>query len=50
MPDGTISLAAAIDEIKYAVNIRRARDPFFFMVGAGVSVPVIPVACEIVAY
>jgi hypothetical protein len=49
MPAGAVSLSAAIDEIKVEVNARQTEEPFFLMVGAGVSVPVIPLASEIVA-
>jgi hypothetical protein len=49
MPGGPISLATAIDEIKAELNARQPEEPFFLMVGAGVSVPVIPLASEIVA-
>jgi len=45
----TISLADAIREIKAICVANPNSKPLFLMVGAGVSVPVIPLAGEIVA-
>jgi hypothetical protein len=42
-----ISLDSAIKEIHEACLKKGVRSPFFFIVGAGISSPIIPLAVEI---
>lgn len=48
MPVGDISLSGAINQIKATIEGSPSKHPFFFMVGAGVSQPVIPDAAAII--